>query len=83
MFYVNTFRADGRHKFGRLSTLLVYLKTLHGVKARILDATWLDDPLGYEITQVPDSTPYAPGKVVYRSDRARELFGEASPYNHN
>ena len=76
MFYVHTFQSNGHHKLGSFSSLVIKdLKTLRGVLARIAKVRWLDTRLGYEVIQVPTETPYANGKIVFRSDRARQLFG--------
>ncbi len=76
MWYVHTFQTDGHHKLGSFNSLVIKdLKTLRGVRARIEKTCWLDTRLGYEIVWVSANNPYADGEVVFRSVRARQLFG--------
>ncbi len=78
MFFVRTFQSDGCYKLGTFSSLPIRdLKTIQGVIRRVEQSN-LDIRLGYDIEQVPNNNPYAPGYIVYRSLLAVQLFGELS-----
>ena len=77
MFYVHSFQTDGSYRIGGDATLVGKdLTTIRGVIRRT-EASYLDTRLGYDIVQVPDSSPYTEGKIVFRSNRALQLFGTA------
>ena len=76
MFYVHTFHSNGQHRLGSFSTMVIPdLKTIRAINRRVYFSACLDTRLGYEIEEVSTSNPYAPGKIVYRSPLARQLFG--------
>ena len=78
MFYVHTFHQNGQRKLGSFSTLVICdLRKLSSIYRRVHFAECLDLSRGYEVEEVPTMTPYAKGKVIYRSPLARKLFGEA------
>lgn len=77
MFFVHTFHRNGQRKLGSFSTLVISdLKRLASIRRRVHASGCLDTKCGYEVEEVPTSNPRAPGKVIYRSRRARQLFGE-------
>lgn len=78
MFYIRTFHPNGSYRLGSAATLVEKrIKTLPGV-IRMVKGSGLDIALGYDIVQMPASNPYAKSKIVHRSARARELFGDPS-----
>ncbi len=77
MFYVHTFHKNGQRKLGSFSTFVICdLRKIPSICRRVHFAKCLDLRRGYEIEEVPTATPYAEGKIVYRSPMARKLFGE-------
>lgn len=76
MFYVHTFHSNGQRRLGSFSRMVIPdLRCIESIRRRVHFSACLDLRRGYEIEEVPTETPYAEGKVVYRSPLARKLFG--------
>ncbi len=77
MFHVHTFHKNGQRNLCTFSRMVIPdLRKISSIQRRVHFTSCLDLRRGYEIEEVPTATPYAEGRVVYRSPQARRLFGE-------